>query len=469
MTARCIAGAALGALALAAVPATVAAQDMAITNATVATGDGAAPVPGATVIVRSGRVVAAGPGVPVPAGVPAIDGTGKWVTPGLFLAMTSLGLADADGVGESNDTTARNSPFGAALDVSPALNPASQHVAVARDGGITRASVFPVPASSIFGGQGALVDLGADPQMVIRPRAFQLVTLGEYGARLAGGSRTSAHAVLRNALREARQYGADSRPIPGGSRAPRPSTGTDLAPTEIAPSDPRLADSTAERQDVLLTRFDAAALVPVVNGQQPLYVSVERASDIRAVLALRNEFPRLKLVLVGAREGWLAAREIAAAGVPVIADPVDDLPSSFEQLAATQSNVGRMVAAGVKVALGGLAGTTGDQPRNLKQYAGNLVALTQVPGATGLTWGQAFAAISSIPAEISGLGGRAGVLAPGAAGDVVIWDGDPLELASAPERVFIDGVEQPRSNHQDRLRDRYRNLDESALPKAYSW
>jgi imidazolonepropionase-like amidohydrolase len=457
MIARLAVGAALLALAAPAL-----AQDLAITNATVATGDGSDPVQGATVVVRGGKVVAAGPGVAIPAGVETIDGTGKWVTPGLFAAMTALGLSDAEGVEESDDSSARNSPFGAALDVTPALNPASQHVAVARDGGITRASVFSRPASSIFGGQGAVVDLGTDPKMVVRPRAFQLVALGEYGARLAGGSRTSAHAVLRNALREARQYSADSR-IPGGSGPRQISTGDDI------PVDTRLVDSTAERDDVLLTRFDAAALIPVVNGQQPLYVAVERAADIRSVLALRGEFPKLKVVLVGVSEGWRAASEIAAAGVPVIADPVDDLPSSFEQLAATQSNVGRMAAAGVKVALGGLAGSTGDQPKNLAQYAGNLVALTRVPGATGLSWGQAFAAISSIPAEISGQGGRAGVLAPGAAGDVVIWNGDPLELSSAPERIFIDGVEQPRDDHQTRLRDRYLDLDESERPKGYDW
>ena len=439
------------------------AQDFAITNATVATGDGSGPIAGATVVVRGGKIVAAGSGVAVPAGVETIDGTGKWVTPGLFAAMTALGLVDADGVEESNDSAARNSPFGAALDVTPALNPASQHVAVARGGGITRASVFSRPVSSIFGGQGAVVDLGSDPDMVVRPRAFQLVALGEYGGQLAGGSRVSAHAVLRNALREARQYGTDSR-IPGGGGPREVSTGDDI------PIDTRLIDNPAERgDDVLLTRFDAAALIPVVNGQQPLYVAVERASDIRAVLALRSEFPRLKLVLVGVSEGWLVASDIAAAGVPVIADPVDDLPASFEELAATQSNVGRMVAAGVTVALGGLAGSTGDQPKNLAQYAGNLVAIGKLPGASGLTWGQAFAAISSIPAQISGQGGRAGVLAPGAAGDVVIWDGDPLELSSAPQRVFIDGVEQAQDGHQTRLKDRYRDLDDRDQPKAYDW
>lgn len=456
MSARSILGAALVAVCA---PAT--AQDVAVTNATVATGDGSEPVTGATVVIRGGRVVAAGPGVAVPAGVQAIDGTGKWVTPGLFAAMTGLGLSDADGVEESNDRGANRSPFGAALDVAPALNPMSQHVQVARGGGVTRASVFSQPSGSIFGGQGAVVDLGADARMIVRPRAFQLVALGETGGRIAGGSRTSAHALLRNALREARQYGSDAR-IQGGGQ------GADVKLGDDIPVDPRLIDNPADRgADALLTRFDAAALVPVVNGTQALYVSVERASDIRSVLALKREFPRLRLVIIGASEGWMVASELASAGVPVIVNPMNDLPASFEQLGATQNNAGRMIRAGVKVAFGGLAGTTGDQPKNLPQYAGNMVALNKVPGATGLSWGEAFAAISSVPAEISGQGGRAGVLKPGAAGDVVIWDGDPLEVTSAAERVFIDGVEQPRDNHQTGLRDRYRDLDERDLPKAY--
>lgn len=458
MSARYLIGVALLTLATPSI-----AQDFAITNATVATGDGSEPLRGASVVIRGGKVVFAGPAADMPSvrAETVIDGTGKWVTPGLFAALTSLGLSDADGVEESNDQRARSSPFGAALDVSPALNPLSQHVQVARGGGITRASVASQPAGSIFGGQGAVVDLGADPRMVVRPRAFQLVALGESGGRIAGGSRVSAHAVLRNALREARQYGGDAR-LATTVRTRQLETGDDM------PVDVRLIDNAAERgEDVLLTRFDAAALVPVVNGTQALYVAVERASDIRAVLALKNEFPRLRLVIVGASEGWMAARELAAAGVPVIAQAMNDLPSSFEQLAATQSNVGRMVRAGVKVAIGGLAGTTGDQPKNLPQFAGNMVALTKVPGATGMTWGEAFAAISSVPAEISGLGGRAGVLRSGAAGDLVIWDGDPLEVTSAAERVFIDGVEQPKDNHQTGLRGRYRDLDTSDLPKAY--
>lgn len=440
------------------------AQDVTITNATVATGDGSEPIENATVVVRGGRVVAVGSGVAAPAGGEVIDGTGKWVTPGIFSAVTDLGLSDVDGVSDSNDSSARNSPFSAALDASTALNPNSQDVLVARADGITRASVFSSPSASIFGGQGAVIDLGADPEMVTRSRAFQVVDLGETGARIAGGSRISAHALLLNALREASQFGERAGIGAATARPAEVRFGDDV------PLDPRLSGRDSERAgDVLLTRFDAAALVPVVRGQQPLYVVAERASDIREVLKLKRDFPRLDLVLIGASEGWLAARDIAAARVPVIADPLDDLPQGFDQLAATQSNIGRMQAAGVTVAIGRMAGGTGEQPRNARQYAGNLVALTRIPGATGLSWGQAFATITSIPARISGFGGRLGTLANGAAGDVVIWDGDPLEVGSAPEAVFIDGVRQPTDNHQTRLRERYRDLDESDLPKAYDW
>ena len=450
----------LGAVAALALAAPACAQDFAITNATIATGDSSDPIENATIVVQNGRVTAIGSGVSVPAGVPVADGKGAWVTPGLFATVTELGLWDVGAVSESNDTSASGSPFSAALDVTPAINPQSQNVKISRAGGITHAAVAAMPAGSIFGGQGAIIDLGDDPDPIVRPRAFQVVALGEGGARRAGGSRVSAHALFRNALREARQYGDDAAISGTVSSAPEMRTGDDM------PVDPRMVDNEAERADVMLSRFDAAALVPVVNGRQKLYVMVERAADIRSVLALRDEFPALDLVLVGASEGWLVADEIAAAGVPVIADGLDDLPNSFEELGSTQSNVGRMVRAGVKVAINASAM---EQPRYLPQFAGNLVALSRVPGATGLSWGQAFATISSVPAQISGLGADAGTLSVGQAGDIVIWDGDPLEVSSAPVQVFIDGIQQPLDNHQTRLAERYRDLDTSDLPKAYDW
>ena len=410
---------ALGATALTAAPAF--AQDVTITNARLVLGDGGAPIEGGTVVVRGGSVVYAGPAGGAPASGTSVDAGGAWVTPGLFATVTTLGLADVSAVGETNDITAGDSPFSAALDASTAINPTSQHILVHRAAGITRAATTTMPSGSIFAGQGAIIDLDGDTNAVMQARAFQMINLGEGGADRAGGSRVAAYALLSAAMREAQAL---------VGKAGIPET------TEIGKDD-----------EVLLSRFDAEALVPVVTGRQKLYVAVERAADIRAVLALKAQYPRLDMVLVGATEGWLVAREIAAAGVPVIANALNDLPETFEQLGATQSNAGRLAAAGVKVALN--ASTLRD-PRRLQQAAGNLVALTRMPGA-------------------SGMGGKAGVLKAGALGDVVMWDGDPLEVGSVPTRVFIGGVEQSLENHQTGLRDRYIDLDESDRPKAYDW
>ena len=416
------------------------AQDVTITNAKVVIGDGSAPIEGGTVVVQGGKVIYAGPEAAAQNGATVIDAKGAWVTPGLFATVTTLGLADVSAVGETNDITARGTPFSAALDASTAINPTSQHILVHKAAGITRAATTTMPSGSIFAGQGAIIDLDGDPRPVMQARAFQMVNLGEGGADNAGGSRVAAHALLRAALREAQA-------LVGKPGIPET--------TEIGKAD-----------DVLLSRFDAEALVPVVTGKQKLYVAVDRMADIRAVLALKTEYPRLDLVLVGATEGWLVASDIAAAGVPVIANGLIDLPETFEQLGATQSNAGRMAKAGVKVAINA---ATMQDPRRLQQVAGNLVALTRIPGASGMEWGKAFAAISSVPAEISGMGGKAGVLKAGALGDVVLWTGDPLEVGSVPTRVFIGGVEQDLTNHQTRLRDRYMDLDESDRPKAYDW
>ncbi|WP_294016926.1 amidohydrolase family protein [Sphingomonas sp.] len=426
-----IAAAAIGA----ALPA--AGQTVAVANARLVIGDGSAPVEGGTVVVRDGRVVAAGAGIAVPAGVPVIDAGGRWVTPGLFAGFSRVGIVEVDGVSETDDSAAGNSPFNAAIDVSPAVNPKTSAITLNRAEGITRAVVAPEARGSIFAGQGAIIDLGADMDAVSKPRAFQFMVYGEEGGRRAGGSRPAAIAMLKNILFEVRDY----------ARAPA---------------------SFADRgKDALLTRADAQALVPVVTGQVPLLVHVERASDILVVLDLKREVPALKLVLVGANEGWTVARQIAAAKVPVLASALSDLPASFEQLAATQSNIGRMQAAGVMVGIGMINDDEARQARLIKQYAGNLVALTKVPGASGLDWGQAFATISSKPAEAMGMGGEYGSLRPGRRGDVVVWDGDPLEIGTAAVQVFIDGVEQPIETRQDQLRKRYFDPKEGALPKAY--
>jgi imidazolonepropionase-like amidohydrolase len=413
------------------------AATIAITGGTVLTAVGETSIANGTVIVRDGRIVAVGPALAVPAGATVIDATGKFVTPGIITAMSTLGIVEVEGVRQTNDASARNTPFSAAIDVAPAINPSSPPLAIERQGGVTRAVVGPEISNEIFGGQGAIISLAATGDIVMERRAFQYIELGEDGARAAGGSRPAAWLNLKNGFAEAQRFARN----------------------------PAAFDSGRDK-DSLIKRLDAEALVAVVEGRVPAVVHAERASDIMAVLGLRAEFPKLRLILLGAREGWLVADKIAAAKVPVVTLSLFDLPDAFEALASTRSNVGRLVAAGVTVGFGIFGGNSGAQPRNLPYFAGNAVAQASVPGGVGLTRGQALAAITRAPAQIFGMTDL-GTLEAGKRGDVVVWDGDPLELTSAPTTVLIDGVPQPMQSRQLQLRDRYRDLAPGALPKAY--
>ena len=450
-------------LAAAAVPA--AAQTIAITGGTVALGDGSEPIPGGTVIIRNGRIAAAGLNVGIPQDAQMVDARGKWVTPGIVAGFSRLGLTEIDLGGDgTTDDKANGGPFGAAIDIAPVVNPNSSTIPVNRADGVTRAVVAPNVAKSIFAGQGAVIDLGADMEPITRARLFQFVEFGETGADTAGGSRASAYVLFRNALKEASELHRYAPTISSAGQL-----GEDIdRPIVRNPNESREYGPDVRRsEDALLTRFDAAALVPVLRGRQYVLIHVERARDILNVLNLKRDYPLLKIVLVGASEGWLVADKIAASRIPVIASAVNDLPSSFEQLAATQSNVGRMREAGVEVSIGMIDDNDTRYLFNERQYAGNLVALQSVPGASAVRWGEALAMITSRPAEALGLGRDIGSLAPGRRADVVIWSGDPLQVSSNAEAVFIDGVQQPMDSRQTKLRERYKDLRRDVLPEAY--
>jgi hypothetical protein len=422
---------------LAAVATPALGQDIVVTNARLVIGDGTAPVESGTVVVRGGRVVAAGSGVAIPQGIRTIDAQGAYVTPGMVAGFGRVGIIEVDAVDETNDATARTAIHSASLDISPALNPRGSPVAVNRLAGVTRALVYPGQGGGLFNGRGALVDLGADANMLTRGGLFQYVEFGETGAERAGGSRAATFQHFRTLLNEARDYGRNPAAYDGRTR------------------------------DALLNRADAEALLRVLDGRDRLFIRVNRASDISAVIAMLRDFPGIRPTLIEVAEGWLVAPEIAAARIPVIATALADLPESFESLAATQSNIGRMAAAGVHVSIGQINDNEVHRLHYARQYAGNLVALTRVPGATGMSWDAAFATITNGPAVAAGVDADIGTLRPGRVGDIVIWDGDPLEVTSAPTAVFIDGVEQPMESRQRRLRDRYLNPTEGALPNAY--
>jgi imidazolonepropionase-like amidohydrolase len=398
------------------------AQTVVIKNGTVCTSvAGATCRTGLDVVLRGERIVAVGANAAVPDGARVIDAQGKYVTPGLMDAYSRLGLAEVDAERNSDDTSAGKAKFSAAFDSQWALNPSVSAVAITRLGGVTRAAVLPSAATSLFAGYGALVAMDSRA-FLTRARAFQMVELGEEGADLSGGSRAASYVEFVNALREASQIGTARRSSLLGDR------------------------------DALTNRVDAEALVPVVSGGVPLVIHVERAADIRNVIRLKAEFPNLRPIIVGATEGWLVAGDLAAARIPVIVQAFENLPDSFEKISATMANAARLKRAGVVVALGSF--DTQQNARLMNQYAGNLQGL---PGADSLTESEALELITAAPAKIYGMD-NAGSLEPGKFADIVIWDGPPLEVMSAPVQVMIAGRDMPMVSRQTLLRDRYKTL-----------
>jgi imidazolonepropionase-like amidohydrolase len=185
-------------------------------------------------------------------------------------------------------------------------------------------------------------------------------------------------------------------------------------------------------------------------------ISVSRASDILQVLKLARE-RNLKIILDSGEEAWLVADQIAAARVPVILNPLADLPSRFETQGSTLENAARLHRAGVLVAIAG--DRTGHYARQARYNAGNAVA-------NGLPWAEALKTITINPARIYGVGDRFGSIEAGKEADLVIWDGDPLEPMTRAQQVFIKGEAMPMTSRQTELRDRYMGQP-GPMPRAY--
>lgn len=396
----------------------VGAQTVAITGGQVHTGTGAV-MQNATVLMVDGIIAAVGTDVTVPEGATVVDATGKWVTPGLMDPHTGLGTVEIGAEQNTVDRSTNHDRITAAFRLEDALNPNATMIPVTRVDGVTRAVVAPQSFQGLILGQGLVVNLGPGTamEMVDHAPAAMYIQMGEAGAGAAGGSRAAATLLIRESLQDALDYARN-----------------------------REAFNANRRRDYPLSRLDLEALVPVVRGQVPVVVSANRASDILAAIRLRDEF-RLNMIIAGALEGWMVASDLAEAGIPVISTSLVNLPS-FETLGVSYENVARMHEAGVQVLL-----STFDthNVRQLRQVAGQAVAF-------GMPWEEALRAVTAGPAQVFGVGDRVGALATGMEADVVVWTGDPFELTTWAERVYINGMEISQNTRQRALFERYRSL-----------
>lgn len=411
------------------------AQTTAVVGGTVHTVGPRGTIDDATVLIRDGRIVAVGPNVDVPGGATVIDAAGKIVTPGLFTPLGSIGLVEVGNSAGPNDSVQRGGVFTAAFDVADAFNPRSTLVAVNRIEGVTRALIAPTGSapdelgnrSHVLSGLAAVVNLGGDAAYLDRRAAALIVNFGEYGSYLAGGTRTGALLTFRHALDQAADYQRNAADFERNQH-------------------PGYAYSVP----------DLDALGEVLSGEVPVVANVHRASDIEALMRLAETYS-LRLVLAGGTEAWMLADELAAAGVPVILAPTQNLPGNFDQLNARRDAATVLSDAGVDLAFAGGDSTTYNA-RNITQAAGNAVA-------EGLDRDAAIRAITLTPAEIFGVDATLGSIVPGKEADLAIWPGDPLELTNYPDAVLIRGVSQPLTSRQTLLRDRY--LADDDRPPAF--
>lgn len=374
-----------------------------------------------TVLINDGKIQQVLDGTSVPDGYRQIDASGKVVTPGLFGALTSLGLQEVSGTAGVVDQSVKAheiSTVGAAYDVSFAINPDSTLFGVTRIEGFTAAATTVMRTGQLFNGQGAVIDLANSDAPVIKPRAFVHTRVDHGGASTNGDSRAALWVALVQSLEEARAAGAAELAINADWHG-------------------------------LATKADVRALQAVVSGDIPLLVTANRASDIRQVINLKQRFNQLKLVIVDGLEAWRVAGELAEARIPVIVNPEYNLPGGFDQIGATLANAARLFEAGVTVAIG----MDTHNIRLATQHAGNAVA-------NGLPHIQGLAAISLNPAKIFGVEQQLGSLEPGKRADVVIWSGDPLQVTEAAEQVFVNGRAIKMESRQTKLRDRYLTLSE---------
>lgn len=363
-------------------------------------------VENATVVLRGGRIVSVEAGGAVPDGARVIDARDRDLTPGLFHAATRIGLSE---VGDGEEAVASGESR-AGYTPHYAIDANAQSIQQARADGVSRALVVPAAAADdVFAGRAVLLHLRGNRDIVERSGdVAQFAYIGTDASR--ANSRAAAWQRLHMKL-------AHARTPPGHADDP-----TD----------------------------DDIALHAVATGAAPLAIVADRESDIREAIALVR-IRDLRVVVVGGAEAWRLAPELAAAGIPVVLDPLEALPANYGKLGARHDNAALLHQAGVTIAFTASAQgiyTSWNAGPSLRHAAG-LAAAHGLPDAIAL------AAITQAPARIWGFGDRIGTLAPGAEADLVLWDGDPLEPSTAPVMVFVAGEGIPLRTRQSLLRDRY--------------
>lgn len=408
----------------------------AITHAKIFTLSGGV-IPDGTLVIKDGKIAAVGASVEAPAGAQIIDGKGLQVYPGLFDAVTQMGLSEISAVASTVDSSETGS-FNPDVVAATAVSPSSEHIPVTRASGITE--VMAVPASggfdsgggrSVVGGQASAFSLAGwtmeDMQIkrsvamvinwpTIQTRTFDFATFTRKEKPYTEAKQEYEKQVneLTDWMDRARHY---AQAVGHGG-----------------PSD--------FERDVKLE-----ALAPVVRGQMPVLVFADRARDIRNAVEFCDK-QKLKMILAGGEEAYKVKELLRSKSVPVILRPVLSLPPEEDDpYDALLSQPAELSQAGVKFAI---ASFDNSFARRLGQNAANAAA-------HGLSNDEALRSVTLYPAQILGLSDQIGTLDTGKIANVIVTDGDPLELTTEVKYLFIRGQLTSTDNRHKRLYEKYLN------------
>ena len=351
-----------------------------------------------------------------------IDASGMIVTPGFIATDTEIGIVEIGALSVTRDD--RPSMYNIGFSVFDAFNPNSTLIPWNRANGITSAITLPKYSSSPIGGLGSFFDLDSNINI---SGTKDMVMVGRVGGS-SSGSRAETFALIEDLL--------------------------DLAFS----IEPRVVKSNAEiikfmSEMPLVSHLDLQirdihALYKLANTDLPLIIESNRASDILKLIDLKNKY-NLNLVIMGAQEATLVIEQLKDSGIPLIVNPINNIPNSFDELASNINASARLEDAGITLMF--------NAPRDhnyhlIRQGAGVAVA-------NGMSYSGAIKALSSNVSKTFKLGSK-GLVEEGASADLMIWDADPLEPSSMPIKVFINGKDTDLTTRSSRLRDRYtKNLD----------
>lgn len=351
-----------------------------------------------------------------------IDASGMIITPGFIASDTEIGIVEIGALSVTRDD--RPSIYNIGFSVFDAFNPNSTLIPWNRANGITSAITLPKYSSSPIGGLGSFFDLDSNLNI---SGIKDMVMVGRVGGS-SSGSRAETFALIEDLLDLA--FSIDSRAIKSNAEI-----------IKFMSEMPLVSHLDLQIRDI-------QALYKLANTDLPLIIEANRASDILKLIDLKNKY-NLNLVIMGAQEATLVIEQLKDSDIPLIVNPINNIPNSFDELASNINASARLEDAGITLMF--------NAPRDhnyhlIRQGAGVAVA-------NGMSYSGAIKALSSNVSKTFKLGSK-GLIEEGASADLMIWDADPLEPSSMPIKVFINGVDSDLTTRSSRLRDRYtKNLD----------